>query len=367
MLFGIFRDWQAFALLIIIAGLLALAVFRKSGGTLRFPSLQNLRRLRSSWTLRARHFLTFFRVAALVLIVIALARPQKGKTETSVYTEGIDIELVLDMSLSMRALDLDSRLSDLKAASRDIRSGRLDLTTLKNRLEVVKDVVIEFVKNRGGDRIGVTVFADSAQLQCPLTTNHGIVQDIIKRLHLPTYRELLNAQQKQQEIWGGRTAIGWGIASGVKRLENSKTKSKVMILLTDGSNNVWDLTPDTATEMAKALNIRIYTIGAGTEDQAFVLVEDRDRSPALQPMEGSQIDEKLLESIASNTDGKYFRARDEKSLREVYEEIDMLERVETEGTKYTEYRELFALFLLPALGLLLCEVGLGNTRLQKLP
>jgi Ca-activated chloride channel family protein len=189
----------------------------------------------------------------------------------------------------------------------------------------------------------------------------------VRRVRLPTYRELLLAQQQRERVWGNRTAIGWGIASGARRLENSKAKSKVMILLTDGSNNVWDLTPETATETAKALGIRIYTIGAGTEDQAFHLVEDMDGNPSLAPMGASEIDEDLLKKIAATTGGKYFRARDEGSLREIYQEIDKMERVVTEGEKYTEYRELFPFLLLPALGLLLLEIGLGNTRLQKLP
>jgi Ca-activated chloride channel family protein len=367
MLPSLFRDWPAFLLLPLIALPVLFRMFSGAGGTVRFSSLDKPKRLRPSWTLRARHLLLALRVLALVLIVVALARPQKGKTETRVQTEGIDIELVVDASLSMQALDMDPRMQDIRGAAIEIRSGRLPLTDLKDRLEVVKDVVREFVKGRAGDQIGLTVFAETAQLQCPLTTNHGILLDIVKRLRLPTYREQVVAQRRGQPIFGTRTAIGWGIASGANRLAKSKGKSKVMILLTDGSNNVWDLTPETATDMAAALKIKVYTIGAGTEDQSYSLAEDMDGSPALQPMQGSEIDEALLKKIADATGGKYFRAKDERSLRDIYREIDEMEKVRTEGTKYTEYHELFPFFLLPALGLLLLEVGLANTRLMKLP
>ncbi|MBI2192397.1 MAG: VWA domain-containing protein [Planctomycetes bacterium] len=365
---GLFRDVLAFFLLLPVAGLAALTLYRdRSGGTLRFSSLKNLLRLRPSWTLRARAALHFLRLLALVLIVLALARPQKGKEETRVTTEGIDIELVVDCSLSMRALDLDPRMADIEATVEAIRSRKLDLTSLKDRLEVVKEVVEEFVKGREGDRIGLTVFADTAQLQCPLTTNHGILLDFVRRLRLPSWREMVQAEERGEPIWGNQTAIGLGLASGVRRLEKSGAKSRVLILLTDGSNNVWELTPETAVEMAAALGIRIYAIGAGTDDQAYALVEQWDGSPALRAIPGAAIDEKFLQKAAESTGGRYFRARDEQSLREIYREIDQLEKVRTEGAKYTEYRELFPYLLLPAAGLLLFEIGLGRTRLRKLP
>jgi len=367
MFLGLFRDWPAFFLLLLVGAPLIYRAFRGHGGTVRFSSLRNLERLRPSWTLRARGLLTVLRVLVLVLVVVALARPQKGRTQTRIETEGIDIELVVDISLSMRALDLDPRMQDQRRAVEDYQRGRLKLTDLKNRLEVVKEVIREFVKGREGDQIGLTVFAETAQLQCPLTTNHGILLDIVRQLRLPTYRELVVAQRRREPIFGTRTAIGWGIASGANRLANTKGKSKVMILLTDGSNNVWDLTPDTATEMAAALKIKIYTIGAGTGDQAYHLVEDLDGNPSLDNMPEAEIDEDLLKRVAEATGGKYFRAKDERSLREIYQEIDKLEEVKTEGAKYSEYDELFPYFLLPALGLLLFEIGLGRTRLEKVP
>lgn len=367
MFLGLFRDPLGFSLFAVVAAVVALRLSPRAGGALRFSSLKTLRRLRPSWSLRAQAFLWTLRVLALSLMVLALARPQKGKEETRITTEGIDIELVVDCSLSMLALDLDPRMTDLEAAAQAIRAGNLELPSLKNRLDIVKEVIQEFVKGREGDRIGLTVFADTAQLQCPLTTNHGILLDIVRRLRLPTYRERVEAERRGEPLWGGRTAIGWGIASGAHRLEKSRAKSKVIILLTDGSNNVWDLTPETATEMAAALGVKIYTIGAGTEDQSYHLVEDMDGSPALDAMPGAEIDEKLLLKTAEITGGRYFRARDEQSLREIYKEIDKLEKVKTEGAKYTEYRELFPFFLLPAVGLLFLEVGLSNTRLRKLP
>ncbi|MDA0839749.1 MAG: VWA domain-containing protein [Planctomycetota bacterium] len=380
MLPELFRDWIAFLLLPLAVLPLVRALWLKGDSTMQFSSVRQLKRLKTSLSLRARNLLTLVRIAVLVLIVLALARPQQGKTETRIQTEGIDIALVVDCSLSMWALDLDNRYQEIQDAGSQSTGffsfGRPRassfanndaITNAKNRLEVARDVILEFVKGRGGDRMGLFVFATSAHIQCPLTTNHGVLMDIVKRLKLPTDREVKAMQDRKEEVWGSQTAIGWGIATAAKRLADSKAKSKVMVLLTDGRNNVQDLTPETATEMATALGIKIYTIGAGTEDQSYRLSTDIDGAPSLVPMPRTELDEAQLKRIADATNGHYFRATDGDSLKKIYQEIDKLEKVTTEGEKYSEYLELFSMFLLPALGLLLVEIGLGNTRLRKLP
>ncbi|MDP6359286.1 MAG: VWA domain-containing protein [Planctomycetota bacterium] len=379
MLPELFRDWIAFLLLPLAALPFVRALWLKGESTMQFSSVRQLKLLKTSLSLRARSLLSVLRVVALGLIVLALARPQQGKTETRIQTEGIDIALVVDCSLSMWALDLDNQYKRIQDAGSQMsgffpfgrrRTSFADneaIANAKNRLEVAKQVILDFAKGRGGDRIGLFVFASSSHIQCPLTTNHGVLMDIVKRLKLPTDREVRAMQDRKEPVWGSQTAIGWGIATAAKRLADSKAKSKVMVLLTDGRNNVHDLTPETATEMASALGIKIYTIGAGTEDQSYRLSTDIDGSPSLAPMPSSELDEGQLKRIAEATDGQYFRATDGESLKKIYEEINKLEKVKTEGEKYSEYLELFSMFLLPALGLLLVEVGLGNTRLRKLP
>ena len=251
-------------------------------------------------------------------------------------TEGIDIVLVIDTSGSMQALDLD--------ASRRIADRR-------NRLDVVKGVVDEFVKKRDDDQLGLVVFGAEAFTQCPLTLDHGIVATFMERIEIG--------------MAGDATAIGSAVGTAVKRLKDSDAKSKVIVLLTDGRSNAGSLSPTKAAEVAATFGIKIYTIGAGGQGKApFIVDSFFGKQVVYQDVE---IDEETLRKIADLTGGKYFRAEDEEALKQIYEEIDQLEKTEITMSSYMEYNEQFRWFVIPALGLLLLEVVLLGTRFRKLP
>ncbi len=309
---------------------------RRKAAAVRFSNIRSLERLKPSKTLVLRRVFLAFRLATVALLMIAMARPQTGRTQTQVRTEGIDIVLVLDTSGSMQALDLD--------AERRISNRR-------NRLEVTKGVVEEFIKKRDNDQIGLVVFGAEAFTQCPLTLDHGIVATFIDRIEIG--------------MAGDATAIGSAIGTAVKRLKDSEAKSKVLILLTDGRSNAGSLSPGKAAEVAATFGIKIYAIGAGTRGQAPFIVESLfGKQVVYQDVE---IDEKTLKEIAERTGGKYFRAEDEAALGEIYQEIDELEKTEITMSSYMEYNEQFRWFVIPAIALLLLEVALLGTRFRKLP
>jgi Ca-activated chloride channel family protein len=309
---------------------------RRRAAAVRFSNIQTLTRLRPSKTLVLRRIFEGLRIAAVALLLIAMARPQTGRTQTQVRTEGIDIVLVLDTSGSMQALDLD--------ADRRISERR-------NRLEVVKDVVETFVQKRDNDQIGLVVFGAEAFTQCPLTLDHGIVATFLDRLEIG--------------MAGDATAIGSALGTAVKRLKDSEAESKVIILLTDGRSNAGSLSPRKAAEVAATFDVKVYTIGAGTRGQApFIVDSIFGRQVVYQDVE---IDEKTLRQIAEKTGGRYFRAEDEEALEEIYREIDELEKTEITMSSYMEYNERFRWFVIPALALLLLEVVLLGTRFRKLP
>ncbi len=308
----------------------------EGAAALRYSSIAALKRLPPSRLVRLRRAVQALRVPVLVLLALAIARPQQGRTLTQVATEGVDIMLAIDASGSMQALDLDS---DQPIPKR------------RNRLQVVKDVVERFIAKRENDAIGMVVFGAHAFTQCPLTLDHGVVATFLENVHIG--------------IAGDATAIGDGLATAVKRLKDGPAKSKVVVLLTDGRQNTGALTPHKAAEIAKALGIKIYTIGAGTRGQAPFLVETLF-GPQVVPQD-VDIDEDTLREVATLTGGAYFRAVDAQGLARVYEEIDALERTEIVAKAYMEYDERYPAFVWPALGLLLFEVGLLGTRLRKLP
>ena len=309
---------------------------RRKAAALRFSSLQTLGRLKPSRSLLMRRLVLGLRVLTIGLLILAMARPQTGRKQTQVRTEGIDIVLVLDTSGSMQALDLD--------ADRAIARRR-------NRLQVAKSVVEEFIRKRENDQVGLVVFGDEAFTQCPLTLDHGIVATFLERIDVG--------------IAGEGTAIGSALGTAVKRLKDSEAESKVIILLTDGRNNAGTLNPTKAAEIAKTFGIKVYTIGAGTRGKAPFLVDSFFGQQVVY--EAVQIDEATLESIAEETGGAYYRAQDEGALAAIYDEIDQLEKTEITMHTYMEYNERFRFFVLPALGLLLLEVGLLGTRFRKLP
>ncbi len=281
-----------------------------------------------SWKNMFQQFPFIFRIVALSCIIVALARPQIKFDETQTEGEGVDIILCIDVSGSMTAQDFSP-----------------------NRMEAAKKVAEDFVDNRPSDRIGVVIFAGESFTQCPLTTDHDVLKGQI--------------QQIRNGLLEDGTAIGSGLATGVDRLRNSKSKSKVIILLTDGVNNGGLIDPATAKEIAKTFKIKVYTVGVGTNGYA--------PTPVSTPMgvvmqnEKVAIDEKLLQNIATETGGKYFRATDNKSLDNIYKEIDGLEKSKVEITTFHRFSEKFYPLIFIAMGLLLVEIILRYTLFKKFP
>ncbi len=290
--------------------------------------------MRETLKLRLARNILFLRLAGLILLIIALSRPVSPVADSRIESEGIDIVLAIDCSTSMLAEDFKL------GASR------------QNRLEVVKSVVKDFIKGRNSDRVGITAFAARAYTVCPLTLDYGWLIENLSRVRTGMIED--------------GTAIGSGLASALNRLKDSKAKSRVVILLTDGRNNTGDIAPSTAAEAAKALGIKVHTIGAGTKGLAPYPVKDFFGNTGYQSIK-IDIDEDTLKDIAAKTQGRYFRATDTESLREIYKEIDRMEKTRIEEKGYLEYNELFPYFLWPGIGLLLLEVVLGNTILRKLP
>ena len=303
---------------------------RRVVSTLRYSNLGIIKQVKSSSLTRYRHVLFILRLSALALLIIAFARPQSGRSESEVITEGIDIILAMDISSSMLA-------EDFKPA---------------NRLEAAKVVASNFIKGRSNDRIGLVVFSGQSFTQCPLTLDYGILLRFLQEIHIGMIED--------------GTAIGMALGNCVNRLRDSKAKSKVVILLTDGRNNRGELDPVTAARVAKTFKIRIYTIGAGKRGEALYPVDDPifGKRYVKMPVE---IDENLLQSIAKITGGQYFRATDETSLDKIYTEIGEMEKTKIEVKEYTRYNELFVRYVIIALCLLLLEVVLAHTRLRKIP
>lgn len=303
---------------------------RKKKATIRYSNIGTVKSVNKSLMVRYRHVLFLLRMLVLVLMTVAFARPQSGRTEQKVITEGIDIILAMDISSSMKAMDFKP----------------------KNRLEAAKVVAADFIQGRANDRIGLVVFAAKSFTQCPLTLDYGVLLTFLNQIDIGLIED--------------GTAIGMAIANCVNRLRDSKAKSKVVILLTDGRNNRGELDPVSAAQVAKAMGVRIYTIGAGKHGEAPYPVED--------PIFGLryvnvpvQIDEDLLKEIARITGGRYFRATDRTSLEQIYAEIGELEKTKIEVKEYTRYKELFIPYLSLALGLMVLEIVLANTRFRKLP
>jgi Ca-activated chloride channel homolog len=301
----------------------------RKGGALRYSAVSLLKVSAGQKANRYRHLLFVLRVAALAALVIAFARPQTGISGEEVTTEGIDIVLALDVSSSMLAEDLEP-----------------------NRLEAAKAVAADFVAGRQNDRIGLVIFAGDAYTQAPLTLDYSVVTQLLGELEVGMIED--------------GTAIGMGLATAVKRLQDSDAASKVIILLTDGRNNRGEIDPGTAAEMAQALGIRVYTIGAGSRGQARIPVDDPVFGRRYVSMR-VDIDEAALRKTAQVTGGQYFRATDRASLQSIYGQIDQLERTEIDVQQFTRYGELFHIPLAIGIALVILEVGLGNTILRKLP
>ena len=296
-----------------------------------YSDIRLLKNVKPSLKQRLRPALFVLRLLAVTLIILALARPQSSHKEEEITTEGIDIVLTMDVSTSMLAEDFRP----------------------KNRIEAAKMVAKEFIEGRKNDRIGLVVFAGESFTQCPLTLDYGVL-----------YHILDNMKVADRE-WDG-TAIGMGLATAINRLKDSKAKSKVIILLTDGRNNRGQIDPITAARMAKAMGIRVYTIGTGTHGTAMYPVDDPIWGRRYVPMR-VDIDEDLLKQVASITGGKYFRATDTEKLRQIYKEIGEMEKTKIEVKEYTRYEEFFVYFLSFGVLLLVIELVLGNTYFKTIP
>jgi Ca-activated chloride channel family protein len=302
---------------------------RKSTSSMTLSGFENLDEHRVSSRIWLRHLLFGFRWLTVGLIIIALARPQSSNSWEQVTTEGIDIVMCMDVSGSMQAMDFKP-----------------------NRLEAAKNVGIEFVNARQNDRFGLVVFAGESFTQCPMTTDRAVMVNFLKDIDFGMIED--------------GTAIGMGLATAVNRIKESRAKSKVIILLTDGVNNRGDVGPVTAAEIAASFGIRVYTIGVGSRGTAPVPVQDAFGRTMTRNMP-VEIDEDVLKEIASTTGGTYFRATDNHKLREIYQQIDQMEKTRLDVKQFSRKKEEYFPFLLAAMLILLSEILLRYTIFRTIP
>ncbi|MFT5166273.1 MAG: Ca-activated chloride channel family protein [Saprospiraceae bacterium] len=303
--------------------------YNKRYPTIKMSSLEAVKGT-TAWRGKLRVILPILRALAFLVFVIALARPQLTLKEQEIKAEGIDIALVMDLSSSMLAQDFKP-----------------------DRLEVSKQVAADFIDKRPHDRISLVAFAGEAFTQCPLTTDHKVLKEFLAGLKCGILED--------------GTAIGMGLATAVNRLKDSEAKSKVVILLTDGDNNAGYIQPLTAAEIAKEFEVKVYTIGVGSRGQALTPVRRNSNGQYIFGLANVQIDEQLLNQIAESTSGKYFRATDEESLLQIYNDIDQLEKTEIEVTTIKRYSEEFHRFVIFGIIFLLLEFILRYTILRSIP
>lgn len=301
---------------------------KKNEATLQISDARVYAHTPKSYKIYLLHLPFALRIVALTMVILVLARPQSTDSWQNSEIEGIDIMLTIDVSTSMLAEDLKP-----------------------NRLEAAKDVAAEFINGRPNDNMGIVLFAGETFTQCPLTTDHAVLLNLFQGIRTGIIED--------------GTAIGMGIANAVTRLKDSKAKSKVIILLTDGTNNRGDISPLTAAEIAKSFGIRVYTIGVGTNGTApYPYQTAMGVQYTNMPVE---IDEKMLTQIATTTDGEYYRATSNSKLKEVYEQIDRLEKTKLNVKEYSKRQEEYRLFALIGLLCILLEVLLRNSILKKIP
>ncbi len=334
---GLWSENMSFVnpLFLILLGLIPLAGFWYYTRRQRMHTqmkVSNLAAFKGQSSLRGKFLivLPILRALAFASLVVALARPQLTLKEEDIQADGIDIFLVIDLSSSMLAQDFKP-----------------------DRLEVSKRVAMDFVDKRTYDRIGLSVFAGEAFTQCPLTTDHTVVKGFLSALECGILQD--------------GTAIGMGLASSVNRLKESEVKSKVVILLTDGVNNSGYIKPETAAELAKEFNIKVYTIGVGSEGDAIAPISKKRGGGFVYGFTRVQIDEQLLRNISYMTGGKYFRATNERALEQIYEQINQLEKTKIDVTTIKRYSEEFYRFAFLGLIFLMLEILMRNTVLRTLP
>jgi Ca-activated chloride channel homolog len=316
-------------LLLVIPVMIAFYIIKQQNVTasVRMPGLESFSGTGITFRHYLRHILFALRVAAIALLIIVLARPQKTDNIQNVSTEGIDIVLTQDISGSMLARDFKP-----------------------DRLSAAKNIATEFISGRPYDRIGLVVFSGESFTQCPITTDHAVLINLLREI--------------QSGMIEDGTAIGMGLATAVNRIKDSKSKSKVIILLTDGVNNRGEIAPATAADIAKTFGIRVYTIGVGTQGMAPYPVQT-PYGIQYQDMP-VEIDEGILQEIAQKTGGRYFRATDNDRLTAVYKEIDKLEKSKIDIRQYTRKQEKYLAPALLAFILLILEITARNTIFKNL-
>ena len=328
-----FAQWQFLLLLPALPLLAWLKGRRGPQPAFLYSSLGLLRGLTGVSRSRAGAVLPALRWLVLTLFIVGLARPQLTESETSVKASGVDIVVALDLSGSMQ--------------SEDFTLGRNRV----NRLVIAKDTLKKFVLRRPNDRIGLVAFAGRAYIASPLTLDHDFLLANLERLDIGMIED--------------RTAIGSALSAAVNRLRDLKSKSKIVILMTDGQNNAGKITPIMAAEAAQALQVKVYTIGVGIRGMApMPYVMFGQKMYRNVPVD---IDEDTLKEISKKTNGRYYRADSTDTLRAIYAEIDQLEKTDVEVKKFVRRYEMFAWFVLPGLALLLAELVLANTIWRKLP
>ena len=318
-------------LLALIVPMIAYYIYRtlQGGAAIRISSVAGVRNAPRTLRYWLRHVPFVLRMAAVALLIVALARPQDVEEQSRTNAEGIDIMLAIDVSSSMLARDFTP-----------------------DRLSAAKEVAGEFIADRYGDRIGIALFAGEAFTQSPLTTDKSTLQTLLARVRSGVIED--------------GTAIGNGLATAINRLRESEAKSKVIILLTDGVNNRGEIAPLMAADIAADMGIKVYTIGVGTLGQAPYPAMDMFGNMTFQMMD-VEIDEKTLEEIATRTEGLYFRATDKQKLKQIYDQINTLEKSKVEITDMTIYHERFVSLLVLAVALLLAEFILDRIILKRIP
>lgn len=322
-------------LLLLIPWIVWYFLFRsKSESHIQWASTEALRRVPHTWRTRLVHLPFFLRTVLYVLAVIILARPQTGSSWRTGQTEGIDIMMALDISTSMATPDISP-----------------------NRITAARDVALDFINNRPNDNIGLTLFGGEAFTQCPLTTDHATLMQSFKGA---------NCNLQNDGIIQPGTAIGMGIASAVSHLENSPSKSKVVILLTDGANNTGEISPLMATDMAKNLGIRIYTILLGSNSKVNVPVAQLPNGEVYTQQVDDTTDPSTLKQIANETGGIFYHASSRSSLKQVYDDIDKLEKTKLKVNQHSRHYEAYQPFALAAILVLLLEILLRTTWFKRL-
>ena len=329
----VFGNPSCLFLLILLIPAIAYYIWKQNvaQASLQISTTSQFSNLPRSWKEYLRHLNFAFALAAFALVVVALARPQSSDSWSRSDTEGIDIVMSLDVSYSMQTPDFKP-----------------------NRLEASKDVAAQFVAGRPNDNIGMVIFGKESYTLCPMTSDHAVLSNMIKSVEF----DLLD---------GSSTAIGDGLVTAVNRIRNGEAKSKVIILLTDGSNNAGDVAPRDASSVAKAMGVRLYTIGVGSQGEVDMQVGvDPFGNPITQKVK-ADIDEGVLKAMAQMTGGRYFRATNKSKLADIFDEIDQMEKTKMNIREFSRKEEEFLPFVLAAIFLLLLHVLIKNSILRNIP